>query len=222
MEASSQGQQKGQAPAKPYRGQKGKSVEERVVFALSHRTRLYVLTLLNEGSYTVDELARLIGEERENVKYHIKELMDAGAIELAKAEPVRNTQKHYYRAVEMPTYSEEEMEAMPADERQAVIGLTIQCLAAEVLASFWAGKMERDPDLWLGWRWFNLDAQGREELAEEQMRWWERVQEIEAEATNRRASSGEEAQSVVAALMSFPRERTAPEPPSASNFSSDR
>jgi len=181
-----------------------------------------VLTLLNEGSYTIDEIARLIGEERENVKYHIKELLDAGAIELAKAEPVRNTQKHYYRAVEMPTYSQEEMEAMSADERQAIIGLTIQCLAAEVLASFWAGKMEADPDLWLGWRWFNLDEQGREELTEEQMRWWSRVKEIEAESTNRRAQSGEEAQSVVAAVMSFPRERTAPEPPPNSNFSADR
>ena len=220
MEASTQGQREGQAPGKPYRGQRGKSVEEKVVFALAHRTRLYVLTLLNEGSYTIDEIARLIGEERENVKYHIKELLDAGAIELAKTEPVRNTQKHYYRAVEMPTYSEEELEAMSADERQGIIGLTIQCLAAEVLASFWARKMEGDPNLWLGWRWFNLDAQGREELAAEQMRWWERVQEIEAESTNRRAKSGEPAQSVVAALMSFPRERTAPEPPPPSNFTS--
>lgn len=219
MEASAQEQRGGQTPHKPYRGQKGKSIEERVVFALAHRTRLYVLTILNEGSYTIDEIARLIDEDRENVKYHIKELMDAGAIELAKAEPVRNTQKHYYRAVEMPTYSDEELAAMSADERQAIIGLTIQCLAAEVLASFWAGKMEDDPNLWLGWRWFNLDAEGREELAEEQMRWWDRVQEIEAESTNRRARSGEDAQSVIAALMSFPRERTAPEPPPHSNFS---
>jgi DNA-binding transcriptional ArsR family regulator len=219
LEASAQEQRGGQTPHKPYRGQKGKSIEERVVFALAHRTRLYVLTILNEGSYTIDEIARLIDEDRENVKYHIKELMDAGAIELAKAEPVRNTQKHYYRAVEMPTYSDEELAAMSADERQAIIGLTIQCLAAEVLASFWAGKMEDDPNLWLGWRWFNLDAEGREELAEEQMRWWDRVQEIEAESTNRRARSGEDAQSVIAALMSFPRERTAPEPPPHSNFS---
>jgi DNA-binding transcriptional ArsR family regulator len=219
LKTSTQEQRRGQTPSKPYRGQKGKSVEERVVFALAHRTRLYVLTLLNEGSYTIDEIAGLIGEERENVKYHIKELMDAGAIELAKAEPVRNTQKHYYRAVEMPTYSDEELEAMSADERQAIIGLTIQCLAAEVLASFWAGKMEGDPKLWLGWRWFNLDAQGREELAEEQMRWWSRIQEIEAESANRRTESGEDAQSVIVASMSFPRERTAPVAPPHSNFS---
>lgn len=219
MEASTQRENAGQAPPKPYRGQKGKSVEERVVFSLAHRTRLYVLTLLNESSYTIDEIAQLIGEERENVKYHVKELLDAGAIELAKAEPVRNTQRHYYRAVEMPTYSEDELEAMSADERQAIIGLTIQCLAAEVLASFWAGKMEEDPNLWLGWRWFNLDAQGRQELAEEQTRSWGRIQEIEAESTNRRARSGEEPRSVIAALMSFPRERTAPEPPPHSNFS---
>jgi DNA-binding transcriptional ArsR family regulator len=213
MEASTRGNGRaGRSSSKSYRGQRGKSIEERVVFALAHRTRLYVLTLLNESSYSIDEIAQLIGEDRENVKYHIKELLDAGAIELAKVEPVRNTQKHYYRAVEMPAYSKEELAEMSADARQAIIGLTIQCLAAEVLASFWAGKMEGDADLNLAWRWFNLDAQGREELAEEQTRWWNRIQEIEAESMNRRAQSGEEAQSIIAALMSFPRERTAPVP----------
>ena len=65
--ASTQRERAGHAPPKPYRGQKGKSVEERVVFSLAHRTRLYVLTLLNESSYTIDEIAQLIGEEREYV-----------------------------------------------------------------------------------------------------------------------------------------------------------
>jgi DNA-binding transcriptional ArsR family regulator len=37
--------------------------------------------LLNEGSYDT-------GESKDNVAYHIKELLDAGAIELARVEPV--------------------------------------------------------------------------------------------------------------------------------------
>lgn len=204
-----------QAPVKPYRGQAGKSIEERVAFALGHRTRLLILTLLNEGSYTTRQIADLIGETRDNVKHHIQEMRHGGIVEIAKAEEVgKGAKEFYYRAVEMPYYSAEELEEMTPDERQAIIGPTIQHLVAEVLASFWAGKMKENPKhLWLGWRWFNLDAQGRDDLAEEQEKWWARAREIECEATNRRAKSGAIAESTIVALMGFPRERTAPKPP---------
>lgn len=204
---------------KAQRGQSGKSVEERVQFAMGHRTRVYVLTLLNEGVYTPEQLGRIIGEPTSNVAHHIKELLDAGSIELAKTERVRNTLQHYYRAIEMPFYSDEEIAAMSPEERQATIGLTLQCLMAEIMSAFWSGKMQGDPDLWLAWRWFNVDEKGRRELAAEQARWWKRAQEIEAESTNRRINSGEDAQSVIVSLMGFPRARTAPEAPAPSNFS---
>lgn len=103
------------APWKPYRGQAGKTVEERLSFALTHRIRLLILTLLNEGTYTIAQLVALTGESRDNIKYHIKELLDAGAIELAKEEREGKVRVLYYRAVEMPTYSVEELEAMPPD-----------------------------------------------------------------------------------------------------------
>lgn len=208
-------------PFKAYRGQAGKSVEERVAFALGHRTRLLILTLLNEGTYTIRQIAELIGETRDNVKHHIKEMLDGKLIELAKAEEVgKGVKEYYYRAVTMPHYTAEDVEEMTGEALQEIVGVTITHLMAEVLASFWAGKMVEDPKhLWLGWRWFNLDAQGRDDLAEEQEHWWERAREIEAESTNRRAESGEDAKSVIGAIMGFPRERTAPDPPApAANF----
>jgi len=206
-------------PVKAYRGQRGKSVEERLVFGLGHRIRLRILVLLNEGTYCLEEIAQIISEPRDIVKHHLKELRGAGAIELAEVVPTRYTQKHYYRAIQMPEYSAEELAGMALEERQAVIGVAIQHMTAEVLASFWAGKMAGDPEnLWLGWRWLNLDTQGRKELAEEQMRWWRRALEIEAESTNRRAKSGEEVQPMVLAMLGFLRERTAPVSPPASSF----
>src|SRR5689334_21634481 len=116
---------------KAQRGQSGKSIEERVQFAMGHRTRVWLLTLLNEGVYTPEQLGRIIGEPTSNVAHHIKELLDAGSIELAKTERVRNTLQHYYRAIEMPFYSDEEIASMSPEERQATIGLTLQCLMAE-------------------------------------------------------------------------------------------
>lgn len=195
------------------RGQSGKSIEERLAYAVSHRTRVYVLTILNEGVFTPDEIAAIIGERTPNVSHHIKELLDAGSIELAKTKKVRNTTQHYYRAVEMPYYTDAEIAAMAPEQRQGIIGLTLQCLMAEVMSAFWAGKMSEDPRLWLSWRWFNVDEQGRQDLADEQERSWKRAQEIEAESANRCAQSGEDTQSVIVASSGFRRERMSLTPP---------
>ena len=194
-------------------GQRGKSIEEVVAYALGHRIRVYVLTLLNEGTYTPDQISRIIDEPLGKVSHHIKELLDAGSIELAKIEKVRNADQHYYRAVEMPFYTDEEAAAMTPQQRQVTAGLTLQCMMAEAMSAFWDGKLHEDPRAWLAWRWFNVDEQGREDIADEQQRAWDRMQEIEAESVNRRAESGEEAVSVIVADMGFERARTAPTPP---------
>jgi predicted transcriptional regulator len=67
------------------KGQRGKSIEEIVSYALGHRIRIEVLTLLNERVYCVEELAEKVGEPTNKVAHHVNELADGGAIELAKA-----------------------------------------------------------------------------------------------------------------------------------------
>jgi DNA-binding transcriptional ArsR family regulator len=191
-------------------GQSGKSIEEVVAYAVGHRIRVQVLTILSEGVFTPDEIAQLIGEPTNTVSHHIKELLDAGSIELAKTEPVRNALRHYYRAVEMPYYSDEEMAAMTPQQRQVTYGLVLQTIMAEAMAAFWAGKMRNDPRVWLTSCWFNVDEQGREEIADEQARSWERIKEIETKSINRCAKSGGDAASVIVAQLGFRRERTGP------------
>lgn len=197
-------------------GQRRKTIEEVVPYAISHRTRVHILIVLNEGTFTPGQIAEVIGEPLNNVSNHIRELADAGSIELAKKEAVRNTILHYYRAVEMPFYSDEEIAAMPAQQRQVSAGLVVQSMIAEVLAALSAGKL-RDPRVWLAWNWFNVDEQGREDIMAEQARSWSRVQEIEVESTNRRAESGEEATSIIVTQLGYERARKGPQvsPPSA-------
>jgi DNA-binding transcriptional ArsR family regulator len=197
-------------------GQRGKSIEEVIAYAVGHRIRVQVLTILSEGVFTPDQIARIIGEPTNKVSHHIKELLDAGSIELAKTQQVRNTLQHFYRAVETPYYSDEEVAAMTPQQRQVTAGLALQNMMAEAMAALWAGRMVGDPRLWLTSQWFNVDQQGRKEIADEQARSWERVQEIEADAINRCAQTGEEARSVVVIQMGFFRERTGPVPPSDS------
>jgi hypothetical protein len=191
----------------------GKTVEERLSHSINQRTRSYVLTVLNEGTYGTAEIAAIIGESHANVKYHIQALLETASIELAAVVPAGNTNRHLYRAIEMPYYSDADFAQMSPKQRQELIGLTLQCSIAEVMSAFWAGKMNSDPRLWLSWRWFNVDERGRDDLADELKRSWERIREIEIESTNRTAESKEKTQSVVVLTTGFPRERSAQGPP---------
>ncbi|MFN8215902.1 MAG: winged helix-turn-helix domain-containing protein [Solirubrobacterales bacterium] len=195
----------------------GKSIEERVGTALGHRIRVEILALLNEGVYTADQLAALIGESRQTVHHHLKVLLRDNSIEIAKVERRRNANLYFYRAIEMPSFDEEELAAMTPEQRQAIAGLIVQHATAEIMAALASGKLSEDPAVVLAWRWFNLDEQGRRDLLAEQERLWHRAGEIEAESTNRRAQSGEESTTIVLAEFGFERARKAPDPPTVSD-----
>jgi DNA-binding transcriptional ArsR family regulator len=191
-----------------------RSVEDAVAYAVAHRIRVEILGFLHECPRSPSELARLMEHPLSTIEHHIKELLASSSIELARVEPVRNTNEHFYRAIELPFFSDEEMWAMPVEARQEIYGLILQSSMAEGQAAFRAGKISSDPRVWLAWRWFNLDGQGRGDLADELARSWARVQEIEIESTDRRAMSGEEAVSIVVCTQGFERFRTSPTPPS--------
>lgn len=187
-----------------------KQIEHVVRFALNHKTRIHILIVLNEGTFTPKQIAEIIDVPLTSVSNHIKELVERGSIEVAKTAMVRNAEQHWYRAVEMPFYSDEEIAAMTPEQRQVTAGLVVQSMEAEIMAGLWAGKMNNDPRVWLAWNWFNVDPQGRQEIADEQERFWQRMQEIEIDAINRSAESGEETVSILVSQTGFERARKGP------------
>jgi hypothetical protein len=72
--------------------------------------------------------------------------------------------------------------------------------------------MLEDPRDWLTWDRFNLDAEGRQELYDEQAKSWERMQTIKARAANRVADSGEDTAPYVVSVLGFERALEAPKP----------
>jgi len=195
-------------PIRLGRGKRG--VEDAVGYALKHQHRVEILCLLNEGERNRYELATLIGEEPHKIKHHLKELLDEGSIELAYSKRVGNMIQHCYRAVEIPFYTDEEIEALRPEERQAFAGVILQAVMAEALAALWVGKMADDRRVWLSWRWFHVDSQGREDIADEQARHWERVREIEVESANRCAKLGGPTKSIIVTSLGHVRCRRAP------------
>ena len=147
------------------------------------------------------------------VTHHVGELLKAGSIEVARTEKVRSVNQNFYRVGGSVLLSDEEMEAMSEEARQEISMMVLQALTAEALAAFWNGKLTSDPRVCLLWSWFNVDRRGREEIAAEQARSWERICAIRDESDTRRAESGEDAVSVLVSALGFERCRTAPGPP---------
>jgi len=195
--------------------QRRKSIEELVSYALGHRIRLEALTILNEGVYSVQQVAAIMDEPLGTVSYHVKELHEAGSIELVKTVKVRNADEHYYRALEMPNFSDEEVAAMTPQQRQVTAGLIVQFMFAETLSALWAGKMKDDPRVCLYWQRFNVDAEARGAIADVQARAINEVQRIAEDSVNRNAGSDVETKPIVVAKLGFGRARKAPVPPLA-------
>lgn len=189
---------------------KDRSIEEAVSYAVANRIRVEVLAALNERSYSGAELARIVHQPLSTVTHHIEELLKSRSIEVAKTEQVRNITQNFYRAVEIPFFTDEEMEALPSEARQEIYGLILQSAMAEALASFWAGKITNDPRSVIVWRWYNVDDEGRRAIADEQARSWERIREIEAESATRQAESGEESRSILVTSLGYERGRNSP------------
>lgn len=190
-----------------------RTIEEVVSYAVSHRTRVHILIVLNEGTFTAGEIAEMIGVPLTHVSNHIRALADDGAIELAKTEQKRNATLHYYRAVQIPFYSDEEVAALTPEQQEVHTGLVIQSMIAELMASLWAGKFRGgDRRMIVAWDWVTVDRQGREEVADEQERSWSRIRDIEVEAINRVATSGQDAKSILVAIAGFERARKSPVP----------
>jgi DNA-binding transcriptional ArsR family regulator len=193
-------------------GQRGKSIEEVVEYAVSHRTRSQILSILDQGIYTSAELAQMTGEPLNRIGNHIRELLDAGSIEIADTMRRRNTHQNYYRAVRTPFFSERQAQVMTWQERQVSAGLIIQGLVAELMAALWAGEMFDEARDWVTWEPLQLDAEGRQELFEEQQESWERLKAIKVKAAERAAQSGEDTAPYIVSVLGFERAFKAPEP----------
>lgn len=187
---------------------KERTREEAVAYAVANRIRVEVLQALNECSFSIVELSRIIHQPMSTVGHHVEELLKDGSIEVAGKRRVRAIDQVIYRAIEMPIYDEAAMAALEPEARQEIYGLTLQNATAEAMASFFAGKFSDDPETWIAWRWFNVDEQGRREIHKELEASWSRVMKIEAGSMERSAAAGDDLTPIVVSTAGFERSRS--------------
>ncbi len=188
-------------------GERPREIVEAVGYAVGHRIRIDALAILNDGTASPNEIAKILNLNVRKVSNHIRELFDCGCIELVETVKVRNTTEHFYRAVTLPYVDEETYGAMPMKLRRELCSLIIQAITAEVLSSLQAKKIEEDDDVRLSWQRLCVDAEGKKEIAAELKASSERLFDIQARNAARLTKSKEVGTTQIVALMGFERSR---------------
>ncbi|HEX7279729.1 MAG TPA: helix-turn-helix domain-containing protein [Solirubrobacterales bacterium] len=195
-------------------GKGGRDLQDALSYVVGHRIRVEILTALHElESASAKELARIVHQPLSTVTHHVGELLGCGAIQVERTEKVRSVDQRFYSLLSPIYVDDEEWAEMTDEERQETCGSVLQSTMAEALAAFGAGKITADPHQVTCWAWFNVDEQGRADLAEEQLRSWRRLDEIEREAGARCAESGEGLKTIFVSSLGFERVRAAASPP---------
>lgn len=187
-------------------GKAKRGIAEVVQYAVGHKIRVHALIVLNEGIYTAGEISEIIGVQLNTLHNHLRRMLEDGSIEIAREEKKGNMTQYWYRAVEVQTYTVEEFKKLPFPFQQNIVGAIVQSGFAEVLAGLYAGKLA-DPRAAVYWDWYNLDGKGREDADALTERYIEDMRDIECEATNRAAKTGEDLVSMLLNILFFERPR---------------
>src|SRR3954454_5056370 len=88
--------------------------------ALAHPLRVQLLTAVNAGVASPNELAKKLDEPLTNVSYHVRMLHDLGCIELVDTEPCRGALEHSSRAIVRPYFGDRAGKRLPKNARGSI------------------------------------------------------------------------------------------------------
>lgn len=118
-------------------------IDPRLLKALSHPTRIYILDILSEGPNSPSGIQRRMGDISLNLLgHHIKVLRDLGFIELAEEVQRRGVKEHIYRATERQYLTAEEWEAVEARKRPAITATILRMVSQDVGQAFADGEFD--------------------------------------------------------------------------------
>jgi DNA-binding transcriptional ArsR family regulator len=137
---------------------------DNVVKAMSHPIRFQALTILNERVASSKEIAEEVGETIGAVAYHVRVLLDLGAIELVETKRRRGAIESFYRATMRSFFTDDEYEKLPARTRRQLFAPTVQRIVDDALTALPRGGFD-DQHAHASWTALDLDREGYEDAA---------------------------------------------------------
>ena len=162
--------------------------------ALAHPLRVQLLSALNEGVASPNELAKRLNEPLTNVSYHVRMLHDLGCIELVDTEPRRGALEHYYRAIMRPFFGDRDWKRLPKNARGSISDAVLQLVWDDAAEAIKTGQFDDRENRHLSRSVLCVDQQGWDELNELSSRrstgrWGSRRTARRARRRRRRASA---------------------------------
>jgi DNA-binding transcriptional ArsR family regulator len=141
-------------------------LESNIVKALSHPLRMRILTRLNEGVASPNEMAKEFEESLPLVSYHVRILRELDCIELVRTTPRRGAIEHHYRALTRPFLNDDDWAQLPPSARRAVSNTVLSKALSDVRNAVATGSFDERPDRHLSYSAPVLDEQGWAALGE--------------------------------------------------------
>jgi DNA-binding transcriptional ArsR family regulator len=160
-------------------------ITQQLAKALAHPLRVKILTSLQKGISSPNQLSQELGEPLGNVSYHVKTLLEYDCVELVKTEPRRGAVEHFYRATERTFFSDSDWKKIPASARKGITGSVLETVGQDATEALTAGTIDARPDSHVTRTPLTLDDQGWSDIASLLGETLEKALEIQAESASR-------------------------------------
>ncbi len=124
-----------------------------------------ILSSLQKGISSPNQLSQELGEPLGNVSYHVKTLLEYDCVELVKTEPRRGAVEHFYRATERAFFNDADWAKIPASARKGIHGVVLQTIGQEATEAMVAGTVDARIESHVTQSTLLLDEQGWSEIA---------------------------------------------------------
>jgi DNA-binding transcriptional ArsR family regulator len=178
-------------------------ITQQLAKALAHPLRVRILSSLQKGISSPNQLSQELGEPLGNVSYHVKTLLEYDCVELVKTEPRRGAVEHFYRATERAFFNDADWAKIPASARKGIHGVILQAIGQEATEAMVAGKVDARIDSHVTQSTLLLDEQGWSEIAALLDETLDRANEIAEESASRLAEEKSDPITTSLAMLHF-------------------
>jgi DNA-binding transcriptional ArsR family regulator len=170
---------------------KKEGVEQVVAKAFAHPLRVQILIILNEKVASPNMLAQHLDQSLNLVAYHVRVLEKYDCIELVDTKQRRGATEHFYRATRRQFLTDNEWARLPKSLRGGLSGAMLKPAFDDVEEALDQNTFDELDTRHLSRTPMAVDQQGWDDAAEVLANALDRLIEIQGEANNRLAESGE-------------------------------
>jgi hypothetical protein len=180
-------------------------IDPRFVKAISHPMRVEIVAASSLAPISEAEFREQSGGKysKQLVSFHFGVLITLEAIEEVDSRRVRGGLERFYRPTARALFSEGDFARLPPSLRGNLSAGVISSFAQRAEDSLIAGTLDSHPERHLTWTPLQLDMVGFLELVERLDAVFDRLPDMQDEATERLEGSGEDQMHVTIAMFAF-------------------